>query len=186
MEDPIAASLLNDFVFCPASIYFHGVDAGLDKLSYASGEQMQGEALHKNVDERKYSSRANILQSVDVYCEEYGVSGRIDLFDADTGTLTERKRKISALYDGQIYQVYAYCYALREMGYTVNTIRIHSMMDNRTYPIPLPEQDERYRKGFEETVEKMRTIDLEHFVQPNMEKCKKCVYEPLCSYTGRE
>ena len=101
MENPIAISLLNDFVFCPASIYFHMVDAGLDKLAYASSEQMQGAALHEKVDNHEYSSKRTVLQGLDVYCDEYGLTERIDLFDASTGVLTERKRKITAIYDGQ-------------------------------------------------------------------------------------
>ncbi len=42
MEHPIAITYLNDFLFCPASIYFHMIDADTDKMAYASSEQMQG------------------------------------------------------------------------------------------------------------------------------------------------
>ena len=50
MENPISVSLLNDFIFCPASIYFHMVDAEADKLTYESSEQLQGSAIHEPVD----------------------------------------------------------------------------------------------------------------------------------------
>ncbi len=186
MEEPIAASLLNDFVFCPASIYFHLVDAGLDKLSYASHEQLQGSAMHENVDRHEYSTRKTVLQGLEVYCDQYGLAGKIDLFDTVTGMLTERKRKISAVYDGQVYQLYAYCFALREMGYTVKSLRIHSMLDNVNHPIPLPEEDPRLFSGFVNTVNALRTMSLEGFEQTNSLKCEKCVYEPLCSYTRKE
>ena len=44
MENPFSVSLLNDFVFCPASIYFHSVDAVTDKIFYESKEQQEGSA----------------------------------------------------------------------------------------------------------------------------------------------
>ena len=53
MENPFAVSLLNDFVFCPASIYFHSVDAGLDKMTYGSHEQLEGSQIHETVDNSK-------------------------------------------------------------------------------------------------------------------------------------
>lgn len=186
MENPIAISLLNDFVFCPASIYFHMVDEKTDKLTYGSHEQLQGSALHIHLDQHNYSTKKSVLQGIDVYCEEHGLAGKIDLFDCDTGMLTERKRKISAVYDGQIFQLFAYCLALREMGYDVREMRIHSMMDNRNYPIPLPEEDKRLFDKFIETIQQMRSLDLQSFHQDNGKKCTKCVYEPLCSYSGKE
>lgn len=186
MENPIAISLLNDFVFCPASIYFHMVDAGLDKLAYASSEQMQGAALHEKVDNYEYSSKRTVLQGLDVYCDEYGLTGRIDLFDVSTGVLTERKRKITAIYDGQIYQLYAYCLALREMGYSVKKLVIHSMLDNKNHVVPLPEDNPVLFSGFKKTIQAMRSMSISDFDQINKQKCAKCVYEPLCSYSRKE
>ena len=66
MENPIAVSLLNDFIFCPASIYFHSVDAATEKLSYESNEQQQGSALHEKTDNGEYSDRIlnNIVSDI--------------------------------------------------------------------------------------------------------------------------
>ena len=186
MEDSFPVSFLNDFVFCPASIYFHMVDADTEKISYESYEQLQGSAIHKCIDRAEYSNNANILQGVPVYCAQYNLSGKIDLFDTVTGVLTERKRKITCLYDGQVFQRFAYCFDLREMGYAVKGLRIHSMLDNKRYPVPLPENNAGMMERFEKTVRDIQTYDLASFVQSNCKKCAGCVYEPLCMYSVKE
>lgn len=186
MENPFAATLLNDFVFCPASIYFHMVDADADKMTYESHEQLQGSSLHEKTDRQEYSDKSSILQGVSVYCEQFGIEGKIDIFDTESGVLTERKRKITAVYDGQVFQLYAYCYALREAGYRVNELRIYSSLDNKVYPIPLPEEDDLMNHKFVETVTRFRQFSLDSFTQTNQAKCEKCVYEPLCPYTAKE
>lgn len=186
MENPIAVSLLNDFIFCPASIYFHSVDAGLDKLSYASVEQEEGSSIHEAVDTARYSDQPHILQGVSVYCEKYDLEGKIDLFDTQTGVLTERKRKIERIYDGYVFQLYAYSFALAEMGYEVKKLRFYSFLDNKAYEVPLPKDDPKMLQKFEETVLAIHNFDLSDFRQTNALKCKKCVYEPLCSFSIRE
>ncbi|MGM9665325.1 MAG: type V CRISPR-associated protein Cas4 [Eubacteriales bacterium] len=185
MEEPFPVSFLNDFIFCPASIYFHMVDADTEKMSYESYEQLQGSAIHESVDNAKYSDKTTVLQGISVYCEKYNLSGKIDLFDTEKGLLTERKRKISSIYDGQVFQLFAYCFALREMGYTVRQLRFHSIIDNKLYPVPLPEDNVCMLKRFEKTIENIQTFDINSFVQSNFQKCAKCVYEPLCSYSAK-
>lgn len=41
-ENPIAISNLNDFIFCPVSIYFHLLDYETEKLTYQNGSQING------------------------------------------------------------------------------------------------------------------------------------------------
>ena len=106
-ETPLPVSLLNDFIFCPASIYFHMVDAEAEKLSYDSTEQPEGGALHEKTDSGEYSDRADVLQGVPVYCERYNLGGKIDVFEVSKRILAERKRKISFIYDGYHFQLYA-------------------------------------------------------------------------------
>ncbi len=185
MENPFSVSLLNDFVFCPASIYFHSVDAVTDKIFYESKEQQEGSALHEKTDCGQYSNRKNILQGISVYCEEYKLIGKIDVFDEASGILTERKRKITKIYDGYHFQLYAYCFALREMGYMVKQLQFHSMLDNKNYRILLPEENPAMLIKFKEVVHTVQCFDLSHFRQTNSLKCSKCVYEPLCSFSER-
>lgn len=93
-ETPITLSHLNDFIFCPASIYFHSLDSGTEKMMYHTEKQINGTAAHNASDRKEYSSRKNVLQAIDVYCERYNIIGKIDVFDCEAGELTERKRKI--------------------------------------------------------------------------------------------
>lgn len=180
MEDLILISNLNDFIFCPASIYFHGLYGNADKLTYQSAYQINGTKAHENVDAGKYSTRKNIITALDVYSQEYGVVGKIDIYDKDKKMLIERKKHVSVVYDGYVFQLYAQCFSLREMGYDVKKLRIHSIDDNKNYEIACPEDDSNMMKKFCSLVNKMRIFDLEKFQQTNVEKCKKCIYEEAC------
>lgn len=179
-ENSILISQLNDFVFCPVSIYFHALYGNLDKTLYQNAAQIDGTHAHKAIDNGKYSSRKNVLQGIDVYSEEFNIRGKIDAFDMDSGVLTERKNKIIKIYDGYIFQLYAQYYALVEMGYCVKKIRFHSMKDNKNYNIKLPSEDIEMDKKFKDVIKAMREFNVESFKQTNVEKCKNCIYEPAC------
>lgn len=180
MRNEIMISTLNDFVFCPASIYFHMLYGETDKISYQCTDQVNGSAAHETVDNKIYSTKKDILSAVDVYCEQYGLSGKIDVFNISTGVLTERKRTVKQIYDGYVYQVYAQYFALKEMGYCVRRIVIHSITDNRSHTIPLPEDAPDMLDKFEKTIKEMHSFSMDNFVQINSEKCKRCIYEPAC------
>lgn len=47
-ENPIAISKLNEFIFCPASIYFHSLEEDENKLLYQDSFQLNGTDAHKN------------------------------------------------------------------------------------------------------------------------------------------
>lgn len=185
MENPIPISNLNDFEFCPISIYYHNVMGDLDRVMSQSPCQINGTAAHRSVDCNTYSTKSSIIVGKSVFCEEYGVYGKIDIFDTEAGLLTERKKKVHAVYDGQIFQLYAQLFALREEGYTVKRIRLHSMDDNRNYDIPLPEDDPAKKESFEQLIVKMRAFSPIGFVQENEEKCNHCIYRPMCGNTVR-
>ena len=42
MEETILISYLNDFIFCPVSIYFHKLYGAMDKTLYQSSFQIDG------------------------------------------------------------------------------------------------------------------------------------------------
>ena len=62
MDDLIPISFLNDFIFCPASIYFHQLYGAQEKLTYQRSVQINGTAAHRTVDSSTYTSRKNVLQ----------------------------------------------------------------------------------------------------------------------------
>lgn len=180
MDDLIQISQLNDFIFCPASIYFHNLYGNTDVMMYQSEYQIDGSAVHKNVDNGKYSSMKNILTGIDIYCEKYGLKGKIDIFDIDNKMLVERKNFISRIFDGQIYQLYGQYFALNEMGYEVKRLCIRSIKDNKLYNIELPENDKTKLESFEKTIRAIRVFDIAAFEQDNYKKCAMCIYEPSC------
>lgn len=186
MEHPISASMLNDFIFCPVSIYFHGLYEGKEVTTFQSKSQTRGTAAHEAVDHGNYSTRVNMLTGMKVFSEEYGLICIIDMFDTKMGKLTERKKKIKQIYDGYIYQLYAQYFCLTEMGYIVKKIQLYSMDDNKTYHVELPLIDiERFHE-FINLLEEIRTFDMEGFIQTNASKCKSCIYQPLCDRSLEE
>ena len=181
MEDGlITLSQLNDFVFCPISIYFHNLYGNVTSRNYQRVDQIRGKVAHEAIDENRYSTRKDVLSGIDVYSEKYGLIGKIDLFDVTSGVLTERKRQIKKVYDGYIFQLYGQYFSLLEMGYTVKTIRLHSILDNRVFPVDLPGDNESKLLEFETLIKCMRRFDPELYQQTNIEKCRGCIYEPAC------
>ena len=180
MDDVIIISNLNDFIFCPASIYFHKLYGSEDNLMYQSSYQINGSKAHEAVDNNSYSTRKNIITSLEVYSDKYRLYGKIDIYDADKKILTERKKHVTRIYDGYVFQLYAQYYAMLEMGYEIKGLEIRSLDDNRRYIVKLPDEDKLMKNKFECLVNTMRTFDLEAFEQTNIEKCRKCIYEDAC------
>jgi len=181
MEPYIPISFLNDFIFCPRSIYYHQLYTGYDSQLYEQKPQIAGKVAHRTLDEKTYSTRKEILQGIEVYSEKYQLSGKIDLFDTLKGYLIERKRMITTIYDGYILQVYAHYFCLSEMGYMVSKIIIHDLTSNKNYDIPLPDNNIEMFRKFEQTVRALRDYHMDdpNFI-PNFNKCAKCIYANLC------
>ncbi len=180
METYIPISFLNDFIFCPRSIYFHQLYGNREPLTYQDKPQIAGKQAHKSIDTGKYSTRKAVLQGIAVYSEKYKLHGRIDIFDEVEGLLTERKKRIKTIYDGYVFQLYAQCHSLREMGYEVRKLRLYSMDTNKSYPVVLPEEDKIMQEKFARLLVDINRYDLEAPFQSNPQKCDKCIYASLC------
>ena len=183
MEEPIAISKLNDFIFCPISIYFHNLFYGVERSMYQSEYQINGTAAHSTIDNGGYSTSLDVLQAIPVYSEKYNLYGKIDIYNKKTRVLVERKKKIKKIYDGYIFQIYGQYFALCEMGYNVSRLELYSMDDNTTHLIPLPKESSDMYKKFIDLLESIRSFELDNFVQNNIEKCQKCIYSTLCDRT---
>lgn len=154
---------------------------GLDRTLYQSTYQINGTAAHDAVDNGRYSTRSNVIQGIEVYSEKYGLIGKIDSFDIKSGTLTERKKHISKIYDGQIFQLYAQYFGLIESGYSVNVLRLYSMDDNKMYRVDLPDVNPEYYSKFVKVIESMKSFDVSKYIQDNVDKCMNCIYNPICA-----
>lgn len=170
---------MNDFVFCPKSIYFHGLYKNFSDIQYKAVPQKLGTMKHETIEKGSYSSKKSVLQGVSIFSEKYNLGGKIDIFNIRKSELVERKTKIKKIYDGYIYQLYAQYFCLEEMGYKVKKIFLYSLSDNKKYPIPLP--GSKQRKEFEAILKKIRNFDMQDpDFNPNLEKCKMCIYSNLC------
>lgn len=180
MELYLKISYLNDFIFCPLSIYYHQLYGSLDERMYYGKAQLDGKTAHTAVDEKRYSTHKNILQGLDIYSDEYNLCGKIDTFDVDKGLLTERKKHIETIYDGYVFQLYAQCLCLREMGYDVRQIRFYSSDNNKVHPVKLPEDDREMFEKFKATNKAMHSFEVSSYEPKSLEKCSNCIYNDFC------
>jgi CRISPR-associated exonuclease Cas4 len=180
MEPYIPISFLNDFIFCPRSIYFHQLYGQSDESLYHSTDQRDGKAAHASLDTKTYTTAKKVLQTIEVYSETYGLGGKIDTYDSAKKLLAERKKKIKVIYDGYIYQLYAQYHCLTEMGYEVKSMKLYSLDDNKSYPIALPHDDPQRQLGFEQLIHELKSFDLSAPFVTNPNKCAHCIYSQLC------
>ena len=179
MESYLMITQLNDFIFCPRSIFFAGIyRASVSDDLYHQTPQREGLAHHEAIDNNKYSSRKDIITGLTVYSEKYRLLGRIDIFDQKSGILTERKYSVTAVYPGFRYQLYGQYFALTEMGFTVNELRLYSKKDNKVYPVAIPGPQE--TEEFNSVIESIQNFSLSTPYDPNPNKCQNCIYNSLC------
>ena len=188
METYIKLSTLNDFIFCPKSIYYHTLYDNYDKNIYQEQAQKEGTKVHKAVDNKTYSTSKHILQGMSVYGEYYKIAGKIDLFNTRTEELIERKTQIfldkewkPKIYLWQKYQLWGQMFCLEEMWYNIQSLWIYSVKDNKKYRIYKPSTNQLL--AFEKVLKKYRKFDLlQSHWQQNTQKCLKCIYRELCDY----
>lgn len=179
MEQYIQISKINDFIFCPKSLYFHSLYENFSENVYHQEPQKTGKLNHQNIEDKKYSTAKKILQGVEVYSQKYNIAGKIDIYDQEKKELIERKTKVKNIYDGYHYQLYAQYFGLLEEGYDVKKMFIHSLTDNKRYEVPLPNKKETAK--FESVVSSMHSFDIFKIKKyPSKAKCDKCIYKLLC------
>ena len=104
-DDYIQISKLNDFIFCPYSIYLHNMYENFHASIYHSTYQVEGKAVHALIDDQNYSTSKHILQGVPVYSKKFKLVGKIDTFDLKEHELVERKNLVKEIYDGYKLQI---------------------------------------------------------------------------------
>ncbi len=182
MDNIINISQLNDFIFCPYSIYLHNVYNAVDDNQFHYLPQTKGKQAHATVDNESYSTKADIITAMMVYNEKYALMGKIDQYFADKQLLVERKRTIKTIYDGYKLQLYAQYFCMIEMGFTITALKFHSLTDNRNYDLPIPNQA--ITLWFEDYLQKIRNYNpAMALTNINSNKCKYCIYRNLCDQT---
>lgn len=180
----ISISTLNDFIFCPYSIYLHNVYAGGDEDLYQATPQAKGKAAHKPIDEKKYSSRKDEITGLTVFSDEFGLSGKIDLYKSNEKLLIERKYKLDTIYRGQIYQLWAQYFCMVEMGYAVDKLAFYVISANTMHPIEVPSEND--KKELLQFINDFRNYNPENEIDINPNKCTHCIYCNLCDKTNTE
>jgi CRISPR-associated exonuclease Cas4 len=184
MENYLVISHLNDFIFCPRSIYFHKLYERFDDRFYKREPQVAGLASHETIDNKTYSSHKNVLQGTEVFSSRYNLVGKIDLFYKDEGHLVERKRRIVKIYDGYIFQLYGQYFGLLDEGFEIKKITIRDLTSNRNYPIPLPTENSDWLDKFEKLIIEISQFSLNSPFHANPQKCVQCIYSPLCDQSA--
>lgn len=180
MDNLIQISKINDFIFCPYSIYLHSIYENFSEKTYHDIPQSRGRIRHKNIDIGKYSTAAKFLQGAAIYSEEHGLIGKLDIYNKETQELIERKYRVKQIFEGYKYQLYAQKLCLEEQGLQVSRMLIHSLADNKRYEIIMSNDD---ITAFFNLISEMRIFSLEDFrggVSPN--KCLNCIYSTLCEH----
>jgi len=102
-EDYISISTLNDFIFCPYSIYLHNVYMESDEGLYHATPQTQGRIAHETVDEKKGSTSKDVIFALPVYSEKYRLMEKVDVYKTKEKCLIERKYQLKQIYQGQMF-----------------------------------------------------------------------------------
>ena len=79
-EDFVLLSTLNDFIFCPYSIYLHNIYMETDEGLYHATPQTQGRIAHEAIDSKKSSTRKNDILALPVFSSRLGIMGKIDTY----------------------------------------------------------------------------------------------------------
>jgi CRISPR-associated exonuclease Cas4 len=178
METYIKISTLNDFIFCPKSIYFHELYNKYNQSTYHWKYQTEWKLNHESIDKWFYSNKKDILQWITVYSHKYKLLWKIDIYDKQTKTLIERKTNIKKIYLGYIYQLWAQYLCMQEMWFKVEKIQLYSLKTNKKFDIELPKWEE--LKKFKTFLQKYQNFNIKQFKQKNPTKCQMCIYRTLC------
>lgn len=177
MEPYIAISTINDFLYCPRSLYMHIAAGDITPASYHETPQVQGKAAHEAIELNCYSNRKSVLQNMNIFSEELGIQGRLDIVDTGAGELIERKAKIKKLYEGHYMQLYAEYFCLVEMGYKPAKLAFYSMQDNKKYMIPLPTDKDKER--LKQIINNMQNYTPEKLLKHYCANCYSNIYSAL-------
>jgi CRISPR-associated protein Cas4 len=184
MEDYIMISELNDFIFCPYSIYLHNIYMGASEEIYHAAPQTRGKIAHETVDKKTASHSKNTLMGLSVYSEKYGLMGKIDVFHITEGKLIERKYQLKNIFQGQIFQLWAQMFCLKEMGYEVKELAFYETSTNKMIPVAMP--DSKAEAQFASFIELFRNYNPTESLNINPNKCRHCIYSNLCDKTTYE
>ena len=177
IEQYIRISNINDFLYCPKSLYLHSIYEEYDRSLFQDTPQIVGTQKHASIDKQRYSSSKHILQSLAVSSEKYGLVGKIDILDTNKHELIERKTTISVIHEGYVLQLYAQLVCLLEMNYQVDLLSLYSLKSNKKYPVTFPEDKEIFR--LQNVLKEMRELTPDKLRSHHCPHCQNNIYTNL-------
>lgn len=184
MFTSVPISMLNDFVFCPYSIYLHNIYMEADEDTYNAVPQVRGKISHYTIDKKNYSSSKEVLVSLPVFSNRLGVYGVIDIYDKKQKQLIERKYRLKKIFRGQLYQLWAQYYCMVEMGYKVEEIAFYEMATNVSHVVAIPSDEDILE--LRDAIERFRCFSPDSEYVQEAGKCSHCIYVNLCDKTNVE
>lgn len=178
MENFINITMLNDFIFCPYSIYLHSIYDKSQEEVYYSKFQFKGKRLHDFIDNNKDKKD---WKNAFVYSEKYKIYGKIDEYKRNTEELIEYKSKATILFKGYYYQLWSQYLCLKEMGINVKRLFFYDFKEKTKIPVEFPTN-----KNIDELVLHIKTVQRFDFsldIPINSNKCNRCIYRNLCDKT---
>lgn len=179
MENYIAITTLNDFIFCPYSIYLHEIYNLNKEETYHSSFQSKGKRLHGFIENNKDE---NDWKHAYVYSEKLSIYGKIDDYNPVTKELVEYKSTLSIAFQGYYYQIWAQYLCLLEMGIEVKKLAFFDFKSNQKIPIALPNINQ--INELKKHIKSVKEIDFHMEIKVNTNKCNHCIYSNLCEKTN--
>ncbi len=156
-----------------------------DEELYKATPQTKGTIAHQGIDNKSGSTRRADIMALPVYCDELGISGKIDLYKQDRRMLIERKNNLKQIFRGQIYQLWGQYFCMKEMGYDVDRLAFYEISTNKMIDVDMPgESGKRELAGF---IERFKQYDpATTAFKINQNKCTHCIYCNLCDKTDTD
>lgn len=187
METLLQISYLNDFIFCPYSIYLHQVFDNSNEVVYSAAPQQRGKTAHYDIDsfsETQNAEEGTLLKGIYVVSNKLGLYGKIDTYDIKQKKLIESKYLISNIYRGYYYQLWSQYFAMIEMGFEVEYLSFYSIKESKEIGVPIPTQSN--LDELRQHIRKIAHFDFSQAIKVNPNKCKHCIYASLCHKTNYE
>ena len=175
MENFLAITALNDFVFCPYSIYLHEIYSPNKEETYHSKPQAKGKRLHDFIENNQ---NENDWKHAYVYSEKLKIFGKIDDFNPQSKELIEYKSTLAIAFRGYYYQIWSQYLCLMEMGIEVYHLAFYDFKENKKTPIDPPSCNQ--IRELQQHIQKVKRFDFTSEIKTNPKKCARCIYSNLC------
>ncbi|OHA63155.1 MAG: type V CRISPR-associated protein Cas4 [Candidatus Wildermuthbacteria bacterium RIFCSPHIGHO2_01_FULL_45_20] len=159
------------------SLYLHSIYEKFNTKIYHETPQTVGKIRHENIETGTYSTARRFIMGLEVSSEKYHIMGKIDVYDRESKALIERKTRIKRIHDGYKCQLYAQYFCLKEMGYPVEKLFIHSLEDNKRYEVNVPGEYEESK--FQSILDAMRSFTPQSLLDHSCSQCRGNIYSNL-------